>query len=31
MRQSGLAMKSFALDCESWLHSDGGSAIGVWG
>jgi hypothetical protein len=30
MRQSGLAMKSFALDCENWLRSGGGSVIGVW-
>jgi hypothetical protein len=30
MRQGGLAMKSFALDCESWLRSGGGSAINVW-
>ena len=29
MRQSGLAMKSFAFDCESWPRNGGGSAIGV--
>ena len=27
--QSGLAMKGFASDCESWRPSGGGSAIGV--
>src|SRR5216110_3460182 len=31
MRQSGLAMKGFASDCESWHPSGGGSAIGVLG
>jgi hypothetical protein len=29
MRQSGLAMKSLALGCETWLRSGGGSAIAV--
>ena len=28
-RQSGLAMKGLASDCESWRPSGGGSAIGV--
>jgi hypothetical protein len=27
MYQSGLAMKGFANNCESWRRNDGGSAI----
>jgi hypothetical protein len=29
MHQSGLAMKNFVFDCESWPRSGDGSAIGV--
>jgi hypothetical protein len=31
MRQSGLTMKSFALDCESLPRNDAGLAIAVSG